>query len=48
DNDEINIEDYFEEAFHSGINVEELSTSVESVILKKEDSFSNFDEAEQC
>ncbi|CAG8661323.1 3184_t:CDS:1, partial [Cetraspora pellucida] len=48
DDNEINVEDYFEEVYRGSINMEERSTNVDTVILREGELFPNFDEAEQC
>ncbi|CAG8578444.1 6777_t:CDS:1, partial [Cetraspora pellucida] len=43
----INVNEYFKEVYSGAMEVEELFMNIKVVTLKKEDSFSNFDDAKQ-
>ncbi|CAG8714581.1 24207_t:CDS:2, partial [Racocetra persica] len=45
DSNKINIEEYFEEAYHGDIDIEKLIMNVKMVILRKGYLFSSFDDA---
>ncbi|CAG8588113.1 14653_t:CDS:2, partial [Ambispora leptoticha] len=44
---EVNMEDYFEEAYCGYVNMNDLTTNFKAITISKGDLFSDFEEAEQ-